>query len=78
MRAQINKVIIDKGSVVTGVASEPLLDIYGSYERSGGSKFYGAVGGQLQQLYYVIEAMYKIYPESDLADYYSKKQEDPK
>ena len=78
MRAQINKHIIDKGVVVQGVTSEPLLDIYGSYERSGSTKFFGAIGGQLQQLYYVIEAMFKLYPESDLNDHFAKKQEDPK
>jgi len=78
LRKQINKHIIDKGEVVQNVASAPLLDIYGSYDRSPSNKFFGAIGGQLQQLYYVIDAMYSIYPESDLVDFYSKKREDPK
>ena len=78
LRQQINKHIIDKGEVKQNVASEPLLDIYGSYERTAANKFLAGIGGQLQQLYYVIEAMYDIYPESDLVDHYAKMKEDPK
>lgn len=48
LRAQINKHIIDKGEVVQNVASAPLLDIYGGYERTAANKFFGAIGGQLQ------------------------------
>ena len=78
LRAQINKHIIDKGEPKTGVANEPLLDIYGNYERTSANKFLAGIGGQLQQLYYVIEAMYEIYPESDLNEHFVKKREDPK
>ena len=39
----------------------------------------GALGGQLQQLYYVVNALIKLFPgESDLQSYYSKLNEDPK
>ena len=78
LRAQIHKHIIDKGEVTQNVASAPLLDIYGSYERTAANKFLGGIGGQLQQLYYVIEAMYEIFPDSDLNEHYTKKREDPK
>ena len=78
LRAQIMKHIIDKGEVKNGVASEPLLDIYGSYERTAANKFLGGIGGQLQQIYYVIEAMFELYPESDLTEHFAKRKEDPK
>ena len=78
MRAQINRHIIDKGQVLSNVAAEPLLDIYGSYEKTTSSKFFAAIGGQLQQIYYVIDALFQIYPEADLQEHFQKRQEDPK
>ena len=39
----------------------------------------GALGGQLQQLYYVVNAIIKLFPnDSDLQSYYNKLAEDPK
>lgn len=78
LRAQINRHIIDKGQVLSNVAGEPLLDIYGSYEKTSSSKFFAAIGGQLQQIYYVVDALFQIYPESDLQEHFQKRQEDPK
>jgi len=78
LRAQINRHIIDKGQVLPNVAGEPLLDIYGSYEKTSSSKFFAAIGGQLQQIYYVVDALFQIYPETDLQEHFQKRQEDPK
>lgn len=77
MRDEIRRLLIDKGTVVNGVTSSELLEIHGCFER--GKQFLGALGGQLQQLYYVVNAILKLYPdESTLQDYYSKLAEDPK
>ena len=40
----------------------------------------GALGGQLQQLYYVVNAIFTLFPNDDLLlkDYYTKMSEDPK
>ncbi len=38
----------------------------------------GALGGQLQQLYYVVNAILKKYDERSLEGYYRKLAEDPK
>ena len=73
LRAQINRHIIDKGTVQSNVASEVLLDIYGTYEKNSSSKFFAAIGGQLQQIYYVIDALYQTYPDSDLTEHFQKR-----
>ena len=57
LRAQINKHIVDKGEVQQNIATAVLLDIYGQYDRTASNKFFGAIGGQLQQLYYVLDAI---------------------
>ena len=54
-------------------ASE-LLDIHGNYEKN--KPFFGAIGGQLQQLYFVVECIINAF-QDDLGDYYSRLQADP-
>ena len=69
MRDEIRRILIEKGQVVSPVVQSDLLDINGNYER--GKQFLGALGGQLQQLYYVVNAILKLYPqETALKDYY--------
>ena len=78
MRDEIRRLLIDKGSCVNPVANTELLEIHGCFEK--GKQFQGALGGQLQQLYYVINAVFKLFPNDDilLKDYYAKMAEDPK
>ena len=76
MSSEIRRLLIDKGQVVSPVVNSELLDIHGCYER--GKQFLGALGGQLQQLYYVINALLKKYDERTLEPYYKKLAEDPK
>ena len=77
MEAEIKKFMIDKGGVVvTGVVNEMLLDIHGCYEKN--KPFLGALGGQIQQWYYVVSAILKIYNgPTELADYYNRKRANP-
>ena len=76
LRSEIRRLLIEKSIVVTPAASAELLDIHGCYER--GKQFCGAIGGQLMQWYYILNAILKIYPESDLKSFYEKMAEDPK
>ena len=62
MRDEIKKMIIDKAQVVHPAASAELLDIHGCYEK-GAKQFTSALGGQLQQLYYVVNAIFKAFPD---------------
>ena len=78
MRDEIRRLIIDKSTMVSPVANTELVDIHGNYER--GKQFLGALGGQLQQLYYVINAVFSVYSNEGqaLKDYTEKIREDPK
>lgn len=76
MRDEIRRLLIDKGQVVSPVVNNELMEIHGCYEK--GKQFLGALGGQIQQLYYVINAILKIYDERTLVDYHQKLAEDPK
>ena len=76
MKNEIRRLLIDKGSVVSPVVNSDLLDIHGCYQR--GTQFLGALGGQLQQMYYVVNAILKKYDERSLEAYYKKVAEDPK
>lgn len=69
--------MIDKGgNVLSGIASEMLLDIHGCYEK--GKPFMGALGGTIQQWYYVVNAILKIYySPGDLLDYFKRVKNDP-
>jgi hypothetical protein len=69
--------MIDKGGVLlSGIASEMLLDTHGCYEK--GKPYIGALGGTIQQWYYVISAINRIYnTPGDLLDYYSRVRKDP-
>ena len=75
MRDEVRRLLIDKGAVMNPVASTELLDINGCYEKK---QFLGSLGGQIQQLYYVVNAILKQFPEDSLRDYYDKLAEDPK
>lgn len=67
--ADINKYMIDKGSrCVTNVLHEELVDIHGCYEKN--KPYLGALGGMIQQWYYVISAIGEIYATEDLAPFY--------
>ena len=78
MRDEIRRLLIDKGSVVTPVTSGDLLDIHGCYEK-GNKQFLGTLGGQLQQLYYVVNAILERFDsDSELQEYYKKLNDDPK
>ena len=76
LRSEIRRLLIEKSIIVSPAASAELLDIHGCYER--GKQFSGAIGGQLMQWYFVLNAVLKIYPESDLKSFYEKMAEDPK
>lgn len=68
MRDEIRRLLIDKGQVFSPVNQTELLEIHGCYEK--GKQYLGALGGQLQQLYYVINSILKLYDERSLVDYY--------
>lgn len=77
MENEIKKYMIEKGGVVvSGVASEMLLDIHGCYEK--GKPYLGAIGGQIQQWYYIVAAINEIYSKpEDLAEYFNRVRKDP-
>ena len=78
MRDVIRRILIEKGTVVSPATSYDLLDIHGCYEK-GNKQFLGALGGQLQQLYYVVNAVFSCFnDDSELQEYYRKLNEDPK
>ena len=77
MRDEIRRILIEKCQVATPVVNTELLEPHGCYER--GKQFIGALGGQLQQIYYVVNAILKLYPaQTSLVDYHQKVAEDPK
>jgi len=76
MRDEIRRLLIDKGNVADPSVNTELMQIHGCYEKTKG--YQGAVGGQLQQLYYVVNAILQKYDDKNLVDYYTKLGEDPK
>ena len=69
--------LIDKGTVISPAFGAELLDIHGCYEK--GKQFLGALGGEIQQIYFVINAIVtKFAKTSDLAEYFARVAEDPK
>ena len=68
MRDEIRRLLIDKGQVCNPVNQTELMEIHGCYEK--GKQYLGALGGQLQQLYYVVNSILKLYDERNLVDYY--------
>ena len=77
MRDEIRRVLVDKGTVVHPVVSQELQEIHGCYQR--GNQFMAALGGQTQQLYYVVNAILQTFPDdSALLEFYQKAAEDPK
>ena len=77
MRDEIRRILIEKCQVASPVVNTELLEPHGCYER--GKQFMGALGGQLQQIYYVVNAILKLYPaQTSLVDYHQKVAEDPK
>jgi hypothetical protein len=64
MENEIKKFMIDKGGVcVSGIASEVLLDANGCFEKA--KPFLAALGGQIQQWYYVVSAINQVYADED-------------
>ena len=78
LRGEVRRLLIDKATVISPVTSGELLDIHGNYDR--GNKYMGALGGQIQQLYYVVNAIYSTFSNENAAlrDYVEKMKEDPK
>jgi len=77
IRDEVRRLLIEKGAVVTAVSSE-LIDIHGCFERA--KQYLGAIGGQLQQLYYAVNAIFKLYEKENihLKQYTERMAEDPK
>ena len=69
--------MIEKGGIcLSGLSSEMLLDSHGCYEK--GKPYLGALGGTIQQWYYVVSAINRIYNSpGDLLDYFSRCRKDP-
>ena len=63
------------GTCVNGIASEMLIDSNGHFERA--KPYLGALGGQIQQWYYIFSAINHLYKEDELIDYYAKMRRDP-
>jgi len=59
MKDEIHRLLILKGQVISPVVGTELLEIHGCYEK--GKQYQGALGGQLQQLYYVINGILQKY-----------------
>ena len=77
LQQEIRKMLIDKGTVISPAFGAELLDIHGCYEK--GKQFLGALGGEIQQIYFVINAIVtKFAKTSDLAEYFARVAEDPK
>jgi hypothetical protein len=73
--ADVNKFMIEKGGLcVSDVLHEVLVDIHGCYEKN--KPYLGALGGMIQQWYYVIQAIGQIYEKEDLAPFYRRVQDD--
>ena len=77
MRDEIRRLLIDKGQVAESSIEKELMEIHGCFEKN--KQYQGALGGQLQQLYYVVNAILKMYnDEKYLVEYHQKLSEDPK
>ena len=59
MKDEIRRVLIDKAQIVSPALSQELVDIHGCFER--GKAFLCAIGGQTQQIYYVISTLFKMF-----------------
>lgn len=67
--------MVEKGGRCIGnVLHEELVDIHGCYEKN--KPYLGALGGMIQQWYYVMSAIGEIYANEDLAPFYRRMQED--
>lgn len=76
MENEIRKYMIEKGGVcVSGIASEVLLDAHGCYEK--GKPFLGALGGMVQQWYYVLAGIKEIYANEDPRIFAARLNADP-
>lgn len=77
MTDEIRRILVDKSKVENPAVNADLLEIHGNWQR--GQQFIGAIGGQIMQLYYVVNAIMKLFPaEESLKEYYKKMAEDPK
>ena len=74
MREDIRKVLIEKADIKNPVLNYELLDIDGNFEK--GKHFLGAIGGHLQQLYFVVDTIMTEY-EADMQAFYARQQADP-
>lgn len=66
--------MIDKGDCVSKIAEQVLLEAHGCYDKK---PFLGALGGMIQQWYYVITAINQLYPDEDLHEFFQKTQKEP-
>ena len=76
LRSEVRRLLVEKSTVFSPAAAAELLDIHGCFER--GKQYAGAIGGQLMQWYFVIDAIFKIYPEGDLKSFYDKMKDETK
>jgi len=76
MRREITKFMVEKGGTLQSeVAHSILTDVHGCYIK--GQPFLGALGGQIQQWYYVIAAIKKVYENDDMRSYYDRIKVNP-
>ena len=77
MTDEIRRILVDKSKVENPAVNADLLDIHGNWQR--GQQFIGAIGGQIMQLYYVVNSILHLFPaDENLKEYYKKMAEDPK
>jgi len=76
LRDEVRKQFIDRGEVKHPLKNYDLLEVHGNYEKN--KQFFGSIGGQLQQIYYVLEAIKQDQrSQVELNDYHKRKREDP-
>lgn len=74
MYDEIKKNIIHQGEVRSPATNYELTDIHGNYEK--GKQFLSAIGGQIQQMYYILDTIFVKYAD-DLNEYHKRQQADP-
>ena len=74
LKAEILKLIVDKGEIRGPAAIYELLDIHQNFESH--KLVLTGLGGQVQQLYYVLNSIFEIYGD-DLTSFHSRRQANP-
>jgi hypothetical protein len=80
LKAEIRKVFFERAEVIHPATSNELIDFHGNYlkktENSTWNAFTGAIGGHIQQLYYVVSTIMEMF-DTDLVDFYDRARADP-